>query len=188
MAKAFPNTGVTVIDSSADLPAASAALEGVLMFQKDTNELKICDGSSWIVTSLAGSWYTYTPTLYQGATVVSKTVDSARYTRMGKTGIVQVRMTVTGSGTANSGLQVSLPTDLVPASRGSFYPQGIATVYDSSAALLAMAAVDVVTYGLAIFFSTSGTFDNSMGNSGTTFSAALANNDRIGFTVTYECT
>lgn len=48
MAKGFPNTGATVIDSSADLPAASAALEGVMMFQKDTNELKICDGSSWI--------------------------------------------------------------------------------------------------------------------------------------------
>jgi hypothetical protein len=48
MAKSFPNTGATVIDTSADLPAASAALEGVMMFQKDTNELKICDGSSWI--------------------------------------------------------------------------------------------------------------------------------------------
>ena len=48
MAKAFPNTGVTIIDSSSDLPAASVGLEGVLMFQKDTNELKICDGSNWI--------------------------------------------------------------------------------------------------------------------------------------------
>lgn len=48
MAKAFPNTGATVIDSVADLPAASAALEGVMVFQKDSNELKICDGSSWI--------------------------------------------------------------------------------------------------------------------------------------------
>lgn len=48
MAKSFPNTGATVIDTSADLPAASAALEGVMMFQKDTNELKICDGASWI--------------------------------------------------------------------------------------------------------------------------------------------
>ena len=48
MAKSFPNTGATVIDSAADLPAASAALEGILMFQKDTNELKICDGSSWV--------------------------------------------------------------------------------------------------------------------------------------------
>lgn len=48
MAKSFPNTGATVIDSAADLPAASAALEGILMFQKDTNELKICDGASWV--------------------------------------------------------------------------------------------------------------------------------------------
>jgi len=47
MAKSFPNTGATVIDSAADLPTASAALEGILMFQKDTNELKICDGSTW---------------------------------------------------------------------------------------------------------------------------------------------
>jgi hypothetical protein len=48
VAKSFPNTGATVIDTVADLPAASAALEGVMMFQKDTNELKICDGASWI--------------------------------------------------------------------------------------------------------------------------------------------
>jgi hypothetical protein len=48
MAKSFPNTGATVIDSVSDLPAASADLEGVMVFQKDTNELKICDGSSWV--------------------------------------------------------------------------------------------------------------------------------------------
>lgn len=48
MAKGFPNTGATVIDTSADLPTAGAALEGVMVFQKDTNELKICDGSSWV--------------------------------------------------------------------------------------------------------------------------------------------
>ena len=48
MSKAFPNTGATVIDSVADLPAASADLEGVMVFQKDTNELKICDGSGWV--------------------------------------------------------------------------------------------------------------------------------------------
>lgn len=47
MAKSFLGTGVTIIDTSSDLPAASAALEGVMAFQKDTNELKICDGSVW---------------------------------------------------------------------------------------------------------------------------------------------
>ena len=45
MAKSFPNTGATIIDASADLP--SSPVEGLMVFQKDTNELKIYDGSSW---------------------------------------------------------------------------------------------------------------------------------------------
>jgi hypothetical protein len=48
MPKAFPNTGVTIVDNSSDIPAASASLEGFIVFQKDTNELKICDGTNWI--------------------------------------------------------------------------------------------------------------------------------------------
>ena len=46
MAKSFPNTGATVIDTVADLPGSPS--EGMMVFQKDTNELKIYDGSSWI--------------------------------------------------------------------------------------------------------------------------------------------
>jgi hypothetical protein len=46
MAKSFPNTGTTVIDAVGDLPASPS--EGMMVFQKDTNELKIYDGSSWI--------------------------------------------------------------------------------------------------------------------------------------------
>lgn len=46
MAKAFPNTGVTIIDSSSDLTGFSPS-EGLMVFQKDTNELKIYDGSAW---------------------------------------------------------------------------------------------------------------------------------------------
>lgn len=46
MAKAFPNTGVTIIDSSSDLTGFSPS-EGLMVFQKDTNELKIYDGANW---------------------------------------------------------------------------------------------------------------------------------------------
>jgi hypothetical protein len=46
MAKSFPNTGTTVIDATADLPASPS--EGMMVFQKDTNELKIYDGASWV--------------------------------------------------------------------------------------------------------------------------------------------
>jgi hypothetical protein len=46
MAKSFPNTGATVIDATADLPGSPS--EGMIVFQKDTNELKIYDGSAWV--------------------------------------------------------------------------------------------------------------------------------------------
>lgn len=46
MAKSFAGLGATIIDASADLP--SSPVEGLMVFQKDTNELKIYDGASWI--------------------------------------------------------------------------------------------------------------------------------------------
>lgn len=46
MAKSFSGLGATICDAAADLP--SSPIEGMIVFQKDTNELKIYDGSSWI--------------------------------------------------------------------------------------------------------------------------------------------
>lgn len=46
MAKAFAGLGATICDTSADLP--SSPIEGLIVFQSDTNELKIYNGSSWI--------------------------------------------------------------------------------------------------------------------------------------------
>lgn len=46
MAKTFSGLGATICDTAADLP--SSPTEGMIVYQKDTNELKIHDGSSWI--------------------------------------------------------------------------------------------------------------------------------------------
>jgi len=46
MAKAFPGLGATVCDTISDLP--SSPTEGMIAYQKDTNELKIYDGSLWV--------------------------------------------------------------------------------------------------------------------------------------------
>lgn len=46
MAKAFPGLGATVCDTISDLPTSPT--EGMIAYQKDTNELKIHDGSNWI--------------------------------------------------------------------------------------------------------------------------------------------
>lgn len=45
MAKSFSGLGATICDAAADLPASPD--EGLIVFQKDTNELKIYDGSVW---------------------------------------------------------------------------------------------------------------------------------------------
>jgi hypothetical protein len=87
VAKSFPNTGATVIDTSADLPAASAALEGVMMFQKDTNELKICDGSSWVSVidtdnKPLDGWTSWVPTWANLS--VGNGVVTAKYINIGK--------------------------------------------------------------------------------------------------------
>jgi hypothetical protein len=46
MAKSFAGLGATIIDTVSDLP--SSPVEGLMVFQKDTNELKIYDGSLWV--------------------------------------------------------------------------------------------------------------------------------------------
>lgn len=46
MAKAFSGLGATICDATADLP--SSPIEGLIVYQKDTNELKIYDGAVWV--------------------------------------------------------------------------------------------------------------------------------------------
>jgi hypothetical protein len=46
LAKSFSGLGATICDAAADLP--SSPIEGLIVFQKDTNELKIYDGSVWV--------------------------------------------------------------------------------------------------------------------------------------------
>jgi len=137
------------------------------------------------VSPIRSAWTSFTPTLVQSVTV-AKTVETARYLVTGKLAIVQVRLTVTGTGTANNEVRIGLPSVATPASRSSFWPQGVGNIYDSSAASAVMAMADCYTYGYVILFGTSSTFDNSLGNASTPFSAALAVNDRIGYSITYE--
>lgn len=66
MAKGFPNTGVTVVDSAADLPTPSAELNGLAMYQKDTDQIKFCNGAAWVnhptvAASTSTSTTTYNP-------------------------------------------------------------------------------------------------------------------------------
>lgn len=56
----------------------------------------------------AGAWENYTPSWTQSATI-SKTVNWARYTQLGKWVQGSIKMTATSAGTANNKILVGLP-------------------------------------------------------------------------------
>lgn len=137
MAKSFPNTGATVIDSAADLPAASAALEGILMFQKDTNELKICDGSSWVSVintdnTPMDAWSSWTPTAFTQSTNITATYNNA-YKKIGKLVFVRFQASISAGGTANNNIFVTVPSALAMASGvPAYYMVGVGSYYNGS--------------------------------------------------------
>jgi hypothetical protein len=75
----------------------------------------------------AGEWQSYTPTWTQSATI-TKTVNWARYTQLGKWVQGSVKMTATGAGTASNVIKVGLP---VNASTSNFM-MGTASIVNES--------------------------------------------------------
>jgi len=68
-------------------------------------------GNDVAFSPLAAAWVSYTPTLAQGAsTNISKTVQTARYLRVGTLLFINVYLAITGTGTSNNAITVSLPS------------------------------------------------------------------------------
>jgi hypothetical protein len=128
------------------------------------------------------AWTAYTPTLTQTGTV-TKTVTKARYTQIGKTVIGEVVLAVTGSGTGNSAITVSLPVTAASANNQSC---GTGFIFDSSASLNypAMAYLSSTSV-LSLMDSTFPTLVAS-GQSGAAFSVALASPDSVNVSFFYE--
>ena len=200
MAKAFPNTGATVIDTVADLPAASAALEGVMMFQKDTNELKICDGSSWIITNdldntngvpsslnpFFPGYLSWNPTIAQGATNnISKSSVRAFYMPVGKFVHGYFEVIISGTGTANQRVTISLPVSPKTSGFNAFTTIGTCTLYNASNAYAYPGFIDF--YGNLTL--SQGPYVNGTQYLGiNSFGEALNSGDYIGGSFTYEST
>lgn len=141
------------------------------------------------------AWESWTPTLGQGATSnIAKTVDYARYVRIGRTIFANFYLTVTGTGTAAASVHISLPVALnatqgaVPAMIG-----GGLTVFDSSANTYYMGLVDnaaTTTDAYAKPLTSIGLGSQYLGigsNAGTAlFAAALANGDYVTGSLFYE--
>lgn len=179
MAKSFPNTGATVIDATADLPGSPS--EGMMVFQKDTNELKIYDGSSWVSmldtdNAPMAAWTTWTPVIGQNGTKTITNTNS-KYLQLGKLIVARCNVLITQAGTAGNYIYCSYP--ITPAaysdtSIGSFFygPTGNATRYTGS----------VITNSVGLLFQT----HNINNVLGITPSFATVNGDFLSFTVVYE--
>jgi len=77
-------------------------------------------------------WTSYTPTLAQGVTNnIAKTVNQARYMKIGNTLFVNIYLVATGTGTANNAVTVSIPSGFTMAVN-QFYLTGQGNFSDVS--------------------------------------------------------
>ena len=200
MAKSFPNTGATVIDTVADLPAASSALKGVMMFQKDTNELKICDGTSWIITNdldntngvpstlnpFFSGYSSWTPIIGQGATTnITKSSTRAFYIQVGKFVHGYFEVIISGTGTASNTVSISLPVTIKSSGFKAFTTIGTCNLYNASNVTVYPGFINM---GGALVVSQNSYVNGTQYLGINNFGEALANGDYIGGSFTYEST
>lgn len=122
------------------------------------------------------AWTAYTPTLTQSVTV-TKTVEYARYTKVGRLTIVQLSLAVTGAGTAANAVVVGMPFDTV-----NFRCVGTGGIFDSSAGLWYTGMAN--RSGAATFNIQGSGVGSAFGSA--TFTAALASGDVVTADLTFE--
>ena len=165
-----------VVCTSTTRPAAAA---GTVIYETDTKRTRIHDGTGWLV--LDEPWQAFAPTLFQ-AVSVAYTTNVLRCRRSGSIGHVQVRITVTGTGTAANPVIVNLPWNAL---NTQLFANGTADVFDSSANF---------DYPAQVFVSAANAFDMRATNTSSadrrlgvaSFTSALANNDIVLATFSYE--
>lgn len=131
-----------------------------------------------IMNSIGAAWETWTPAVTQSGAVTA-TTTLGRYMRIQKLVIAVAKMTITGTGTANNAVTLSLP--ITANNTGQMIGSGF--IYDSSANLLDLVICEGATTTTAKFYRdgvASGSFWGIDRN------VALANNDVISVTLMYE--
>lgn len=139
----------------------------------------------WLVSldsPIYPSWAVFTPTVKQGVTSdIAKTVTYSKYVTVGKMVTWNFVLVVTGSGTAGSAMSLTTP---VNAASSSAITSGTGFIYDSD--VTTRYGGEWIGNGLSnnviVFVG-----DWSGGNAwGTLPNLALASNDRISGSITYE--
>lgn len=125
------------------------------------------------------AWSTYTPTLTQSG-AVTKTVTKARYGQVGKIVVVRVALAVTGAGTANNAITVSLP--VTAAGTGEYVGQFVWF----NAGVNEWVGSAYISTTTTVKGRTSGAGGIDLGVTGSADGTALANTDLISMSAIYE--
>lgn len=137
----------------------------------------------------SAGWATYTPAITQSGDV-TKTVTYARWVQLGKTVHVVVTLAVTGTGSANNRVTVSLPVTAHASLTGGVATIGSGRIFDSSAGVVyrgVPVCQSTTTVRIeATGHTTTGIAGDGLGAVGTPFTAALASGDIVEFSATYE--
>jgi hypothetical protein len=166
-----------------DTALTTAKAEGMHAYLDDTNTLTVYTGSVWSTVGPAhGGLTSWTPTVTQSGSV-TVTNNASTYQRMGRLVTAFFDLTVTGSGTGNNDVVISMPV----ACRTGISVIGGAQLFDTSATApyIGHCRTSSTT---AFRLHATNILDN--GKSGvlgsTTFTAGLASGDTITGFITYE--
>ena len=139
-----------------------------------------------LIAPLNSAWTSYTPTISQVGNV-TKSVTYARYLKIGRLALVQVRLDVIAgtAGTAGTFVSVSLPSAVTPVGAGASGPNfGFGWIYDASTSTPYTLSARAEAGGVVAFMS------DATGASywGSTPSIGLTTSDQIHFTYICETT
>ena len=124
-------------------------VEGRMQARTDLDQIQVYTGSAWRVLCDYGTPSTYTPSVTQSG-AVTVTVNGASYEEAGSFVHVWLDLAVTGSGTTNNNVTVSLPITMSPSFGGCY---GTGVIYDASAGnryLCGIERVSSTTIGFAV--------------------------------------
>ena len=180
----FSNTGSCTLNiNGLGAKSVVSSLTGLSLFAGSITANLIShviyDGTQFQILNPQSSWISYTPSLTQ-STAITFTNNYCKYSVTGRVVTYQGSLLATNSGTASSGINVSLP--VAAASSSIFRTIGAATFYDTSANTMYMLAAYTDNIGNIRFIG-----DTTTGNNfGIVPAITMAAGDYINFSATYE--